>query len=630
MILTNYFEKICSIDFEVLQSYWLLGVRVLGGETYEIHSYDEDIYNKIIELKRRTLLYGYNIKGYDLKILAAIELGASTEDIYLLSQWIIYDTTIKDIQRTPAYKKLTDIEQLDIINHQQEEFGIKNKEVKFKSVTYFGKYNYTDLMDDVKGMSLKQHMANMGMEILEATEIFEKELLEEDDFEQLLYYNKNDTLGAEKFLMKRLKYIETKVNIALQFNIPVVEGVKYTDAQLVAKILHAQKKYQPYNAELKFKENVDTILRKYIPEPFYSRYLNLKSTNNKFTLFRNEVVFGVGGIHSSLGDDLIMYADNDHELLLLDYTSFYTTVVKYFNYHSRNISQIDINNFNTIHDTRLLWKTRPELADEKKLNTYKDLLNIYTGALRQPFSALYDLQMGDSLCRTGQLILTAFANAMYNEGMSIIQTNTDGIVVKVHKSKLNKLKEIINEFKQLIDGQIGITYISKFIQDNVNNYILQTTNKKIKAKGNFVRQVHFNEETGGDKNLLAPVVHKAIMEYFINNIPVEDTINKCDSLFDFCIVVKHGSTYNMTVHGYKNQYYKQQKVNRCIATNNTDYTTLYKIKSKTGNWEKLANVPDNAYIVNKALDTYDINKLDLNKQWYIDRAKRKVEGFKVV
>lgn len=630
MILFDYFEKVCSIDFEVLSSYWLCGVRDLQGKiVYEICCDDENILEAIIQLKRRTLLYGYNIKAYDLKILTAIELGATIEEVYLLSQHLICDSTIRDIQITPAFKKLEKEEQIETINNIKNDFGILNKEIKYANIPFYSRYNYTDLFDDNKG-SLKEHMANMGMEILEANDLFEKEFLDEEDFEQLKIYNRNDTLASEKLLYRRMKYIEAKINIAIQFNINVIDALKCTDAQLVAKVLYAQKNYQPYNNILTFNGNVDKILRLHIPEQLYNRYLDLKSKNNTFKLFENEVKFGVGGIHSVYSDDIIVKAKEGYIIVLADYGSFYTTMIKFFNYHSRNISAAAAAQFNGIHDTRLLWKNRPDLVDEKKLTVYKDLLNIYSGALRQRVSALYDLQMGDSLCRTGQLILTAFSNALYKVGIMIIQTNTDGIMLRIPNSKVSDFNAIVSVFEKLIDGQIGLTYIDTLIQDNVNNYILKDIKGKIKLKGNFAKQANYTEETGGDKNLLAPVVHKALVAYFISGTPVEETINKSTSIFDFCLVCKHGSTFVSTVHGYKGQYFKQQKVNRCIATTNKDYTTLYKIKRKTGNWEKIANIPDNAKILNKDLSEYNIDNIELDRQWYIDRANRKKAGFRYV
>ena len=45
------------------------------------------------------------------------------------------------------------------------------------------------------------------------------------------------------------------------------------------------------------------------------------------------------------------------------------------------------------------------------------------------------------------------------------------------------------------------------------------------------------------KNNSLIIVHKAIVEYFMNSVPVEDTINKAENIFDFQMICKTGGTF---------------------------------------------------------------------------------------
>ena len=89
-------------------------------------------------------------------------------------------------------------------------------------------------------------------------------------------------------------------------------------------------------------------------------------------------------------------------------------------------------------------------------------------------------------------------------------------------------------------------YIKSFYQRDVNNYIECTGNEKdpYKLKGKWSNQAIINGET--ISNLNAPITHKALLYYYVSNIPIEKTILECNNLMDFCFTTKTGHTYDET------------------------------------------------------------------------------------
>jgi hypothetical protein len=198
------------------------------------------------------------------------------------------------------------------------------------------------------------------------------------------------------------------------------------------------------------------------------------------------------------------------------------------------------------------------------------------------------------------------------------------------------------------------TVIHAIAQKDVNNYIMKAGETylvkdgehvvtdpdkgKIKSKGGYVSLYD-----GGDfKNNSMTIIHKAIGDYFLNDIPVEQTINECDELIKFQIIAKTGSTYDATYHIVDGEHVKVQRVNRVYATTNPRFGTLVKVKnnkeescssdfefeddeptSKAERKDKIASLPEHCLIDND--NQLTIN--DIDKTFYIELAKKRVNDY---
>lgn len=169
-------------------------------------------------------------------------------------------------------------------------------------------------------------------------------------------------------------------------------------------------------------------------------------------------------------------------------------------------------------------------------------------------------------------------------------------------------------------------FIVMFFQRDVNNYIEVTDNPKkpYKLKGKWTNQA---EETIA--NLNAPITHEALLLFYTQGVPIEDTVYHCNDIKKFCLTAKTGRTYSKTYYYYDNEPHLANKVNRVVATTDSRCGTIKKYKvcdDGKPRYDKIADVPERCKLLNDELDMID----DLDRDWYVQFAKNKVKELKWV
>ena len=145
----------------------------------------------------------------------------------------------------------------------------------------------------------------------------------------------------------------------------------------------------------------------------------------------------------------------------------------------------------------------------------------------------------------GQLLLTMLAEQLEKISF-ILQCNTDGVTVKIHKSKLDEMKRIIKWWEDLTQLELEDAYYSKMVIGHVNSYIAVYTNGKVKYKGAFEIDKEIKGELQYHKDHSSRVVAIAVSKYFIEGIPIRESVlnhlNNGDygkiknhGIYDFCI-----------------------------------------------------------------------------------------------
>jgi DNA polymerase elongation subunit (family B) len=593
-------------DMEVFPDWWCMvytnpeDMSELMVLTSDTPNYKQ-IINKLI-IKR--CLIGFNIKGYDLRILNGIIHSCDPYRLYQLSKAIVEN---------------------------------KDESDPFNNYTFWNKFNFSDLFDDWRFGSLKEFESNIGMSIKESEISFDRENLTDEEKEEIIRYCKHDVKATVKLLEYRREYIDSKKMLSKMFDIPLAKALKSTNAKLCAIILGAVPKSRPLETKFILPQKVEKYVKESLPESVLSLFEFLNDDGKEVNLFDNKIIFGIGGIHSTYSENIVTKTDEKSTLMNIDVTSYYPNLMMNFGYMSRNVSDPEM--YRQIYDLRVSLKK--QAGEEAKLNgksekwkelnakqnALKLILNTTYGAIKNKYNALYDEYQASSLCYLGQLLLASLANNLYNKtGAKIIQTNTDGILIKIENDKIDSVKELVKEWEDLTGFTMEYDYIKMFFQRDVNNYIEVTDNPKkpYKLKGKWTNQA---EETIA--NLNAPITHEALLYYYTEGRPIEDTINSCDDIFKFCFTAKTGFTYNKTYHYINNEPRLCNKVNRVVATTDNKYGTIKKYKvceDGKPRFDKIADVPERCILLNDELEMID----SLDRDWYIQFAKNKVKELKWV
>lgn len=290
-------------------------------------------------------------------------------------------------------------------------------------------------------------------------------------------------------------------------------------------------------------------------------------------------------------------------------------------------------------------RTAQEILDSLAV-TYDDLnkglklpINAYTGALRATFNALYDPLQGFSICTTGQLlILQLIYDLQRIPTLEMVSANTDAVAYTIEEEYQPQALEVLEAWQKHTGLELEEDKIVKIIMRDVNNYceILEVKDGyKVNYKGgefkgnhNFkwnkeTKQFDYSFEDDFETNSLT-IISEAMLKNLLFDIPVEETINKCDDIFRFQMITHLGHTYEKMVQESPEGDIELQRNNRIYAGKKPS-GIIVKVKYD-GRRDSLAQCPTNPIVDNANHCSID----DVNKEWYIKLAKQKLNDFRGV
>lgn len=493
----------------------------------------------------------------------------------------------------------------------------------------------------IKDKSLKQLEAFMGDVIKESSVSFDTDIpLTAEQEKEIVTYNIHDVCETLKVLDYTIDDFNAQLELISMFNLDA-EKFNKTKSQLVAHVLGAVKQRSlddefeiQVPANLKMPTQYQHVIDWYHKSENKSYKLPLKTNviSNSVRQFTTNIVdvpcvFGYGGLHGSKDNEVF-----EGIIITVDVASLYPSLMINENYLSRKLKKPRL--FKEIRDKRLELK---KIGDPRQ-KPLKIVINSSYGILKDIHSACYDPVQSNNVCLAGQWYLTELAIRLGNVS-EILQINTDGIYMRVNTlSDVENVKNIAKEWEDRTGLQLefDIYKHGKLIQKDVNNYLLiDMDTKKYKAKGAYVKKL-----TAIDYDL--PIINKALVNYFVNDIPVETTIKNEDNLIEFQKVIKLSSLYKDVVYGTGNKAKVgnkervvvtdgkklNEKVHRVFASTRDSDKGIYKIKTSNGEicYEKVPYTPDKCFIYNDDIHGVKVPEY-LDKQYYIDMAKDRISQF---
>lgn len=543
-----------------------------------------------------------------------------------------------------------------IINEKRKgwEFSRKFNTIKM--------YNY-DVYKGITDSSLKTLEAFMGNDIEETSVPFDIDRkLNALEISETIKYCTHDVEQLIEVFKLRQDDFNTHLAMVNEFKLSLNELNK-TTAQLISVILGTVKR--DYNDEW------DVFLPECLKLGKYKAVGDWFLTNRSndaltYTVAGVEHIFADGGVHGAI-PKFTYKCGPDEMMIMADVTSLYPSLMILFDLLSRSVS--DKSKFKHIYDMNIELKKNKD----PRRPVYKLICNTAYGCSGDKFNGMYDPRNRRLVCIYGQVLLLDLIEKL-EPYCKLIQSNTDGILILIKRKDFDLIDDIVYEWEERTGLNMEFDFFERIYQKDVNNYVAVDYKGKYKTKGAYVKKLNRL-----DNDL--PIVNEALINYMVNDIPLEVTINECNDFIKFQKVFKLSGKYDYVMH---NNYKYYNKSYRVFASNDSSDTPLYKCKRSDGvvksvintdckffnntwstgdcgcgkyngrcpfankrgrkkcDWyreigavvlnadgvkcDRFANTPEHAFICNN--DINDMNVMSkLDKSWYIVLAKERLTQF---
>lgn len=572
-------------DFEVFKEDWLVVVIDMTKKKEHVIINDPDALSQLHKENIDEIWVGFNSRHYDQYIFKGILCGFDPKRI---NDFII-------VKGNPGWKFSSLFRNIRLINY--------------------------DVMTNID-RGLKTFEGFMGNNIKESSVPFDIDRkLTKEELEETVKYCRHDVEQTVEVFLERKDDFEAHmglVKLACKDKPLDLFLLSKTKVQLSSIILDASKKDHDdefdidFPSTMKIEKYTDVVdwyanpeNRKYNVDPD-----NPKSKKNQCEIMVAGVphVFAWGGVHGAISK----YSGEGY-FLNMDVASLYPSLMIQYDLGSRNMK--DPKKYEEIYHTRLQYK-----AEKNPLQLpLKLVLNGTYGAMKDKNNQLYDPRQANRVCVYGQLLLLDLIEKL-EPYCQIIQSNTDGILIRMHKYEDYELiDDICYDWEQRTGLVLEFEEFRKVFQKDVNNYIIVDASGKYKSKGGYVKKL-------GNLDYDLPIVNKALVEFMVNNVPVEKTVNECDDLKEYQQVKKISGKYTHIIHGDE---IVKEKCIRIFASNLDSDAGVQKIHATTGRPAKIENSPERCFIFNDEVNGVKVPK-KLDKQWYIDLARKRLADFGVV
>jgi hypothetical protein len=227
--------------------------------------------------------------------------------------------------------------------------------------------------------------------------------------------------------------------------------------------------------------------------------------------------------------------------------------------------------------------------------------------MNDKYSFLYDPESLLKITLNGQLLLSMLMEDIYlNFPIKFLQANTDGFTFICSKKDIDDIKKIVNTWEKLTNLEMEYAIYKQMIIRDVNNYQSEHENGEVKSKGCF------EIDRAWHKNHSMLIVPKALKEYYINGIPIEDTINNCTDIFDFCKRYKSIGKSRLVSRTYSGTKVNEESLSKNVRYYvSNDGVDLVKIMPRGKKENKLAKYRDkhpNQLDIFQFVDDVIINK----------------------
>lgn len=460
---------------------------------------------------------------------------------------------------------------------------------------------------------------------------FDEKIKTIDQLKMIKKYNLNDIDITEKLYYKLRNDVKERLKIEDQEGIEVLDVTRSSIANMLTIKMYQELtgldkssfiNLRTYRKSVKIKDCISPIItyRSKHLNDFLNSIKKLEISSNVKGDFRQEITINKttytiakGGIHDAM-KNTIRIAKDGYIIKDADVGSYYPRIIQHFDAFPEHLDNRVKQGYIKLIDERIaVKKTNPVKAD-----LYKIILNSFYGKYGSDTFFLYDPKAMYQVTLNGQLSLIMLIEELEHNGIEVFSANTDGITAYFHKDLEPVYDKICKDWEEYTKLNLEYSYYDEIYMRNANNYFVIKDKKIYKEKGYF--STGFDPMQGFDK----PIIPDAIKEYFLNRIPVRQTIEEHKDILDFTTCQNKDKKFHYLYKFIVNGEYKEERFDQALRY----YASkggglLVKTegkKNKKGKFEEEAMIANqNVTLINDVTAPYPLeNPIDYD--YYVKQA----------
>lgn len=234
---------------------------------------------------------------------------------------------------------------------------------------------------------------------------------------------------------------------------------------------------------------------------------------------------GIGGLHSS-EEKSAHFTDDENVLIDRDVTSYYPAIILNCGLYPDQFGESFLRIYKELVARRIAAKKH---GDDVVASSLKIVINSGFGLFGSQYSRLYSPNLMIQVTVTGQLSLLMLIESLELHGIPVVSANTDGIVIKAPRSKLDALGHCIREWESATGFATEETRYKALYSRDVNNYVAVKAKGGTKGKGLFA-------DVSIAKNPQNTICVRAVKALLDKGVPLAQTILSSRDIREFVTV----------------------------------------------------------------------------------------------
>ena len=463
----------------------------------------------------------------------------------------------------------------------------------------------------------------------------------DDYIPDMMHYNLNDVFIVAEMSRLYSEEIKLRYSVSNSYEVDVLNSSRSDMAdKLFIKFYSDFSNLQPWQWRGKKTERTTMSFKKVIfdnvkfktkeLQDFLTDIKTVAITRTSKSEFERKITIGktiytvaTGGLHSEDKPRVLKSKLEEGGFIYkhFDISSFYPSLLVVYKIAPEHIDKgVFVKLVDYFRTTRIAAKHSEEpLVDgiPKKVvaEALKIVINSIYGKFSYEYGDIYDRMCTLRTTINGQLFILMLCEELELNGIPVVSANTDGIVVKLDYTKEELFDTITSNWLEYTGLSADSEDYTKYICRDINNYFAEETNGKIDYKGDLNPYMYMENLAKGYN---APIVAKAVVEYFLHDKPVLETFYESTDILDFCKTQNIGRKFK-AIYVDTEQHEVQRNVRFYVSNNGGQ---LFKQSPEM----KLNNLcAGNRVTILNTLDDTNINLRDINYNYYYEEALKIID-----